>query len=54
MSKQDRQGARTPADLERKYNFGKRFADFEKRISDLEAKNKELEAYIARNAEGGA
>ena len=27
MSKQDRQGARTPADLERKYNFGKTFAD---------------------------
>lgn len=27
MSKQDRQGARTPADLERKYNFDKRFDD---------------------------
>lgn len=27
MSKQDRQGARTPADLERKYNFGKTFAE---------------------------
>jgi hypothetical protein len=27
MSKQDRQGARTPADLERKYNFGKSFAE---------------------------
>lgn len=25
--KQDRQGARTPADLERKYQFGKRFAE---------------------------
>jgi hypothetical protein len=27
MSKQDRQGARTPADLERKYNFGRTFAE---------------------------
>lgn len=27
MSKQDRQGVRTPADLERKYNFGKTFAE---------------------------
>lgn len=26
MSKQDRQGARTPADLERRYNFGRTFA----------------------------
>ena len=27
MSKQDRQGVRTPADLERKYNFGKNFGE---------------------------
>lgn len=27
MSKQDRQGVRTPADLERKYSFGKTFAE---------------------------
>lgn len=27
MSKQDRQGARTPADIERKYNFGKTFSE---------------------------
>ena len=27
MSKQDRQGARTASDLERKYNFGKTFAE---------------------------
>lgn len=27
MNKQDRQGARTPADLERKYQFGKQFAE---------------------------
>lgn len=27
MSKQDRQGARTPADLERRYSFGKSFAE---------------------------
>lgn len=27
MSKQDRQGVRTPADLEQKYNFGQAFSD---------------------------
>ncbi len=27
LSKQDRQGVRTPADIERKYNFGKSFAE---------------------------
>lgn len=27
MSKQDRQGVRTPADVERKYNFGKAFSE---------------------------
>ena len=27
MSKQDRQGVRTPADLERKYNFDKKFSE---------------------------
>ena len=27
MSKQDRQGARTASDLERKYNFGETFAE---------------------------
>lgn len=29
MSRQDRQGARTPADLERKYNFGQAFSNME-------------------------
>jgi hypothetical protein len=43
MSKQDRQGVRTPADLERKYNFGKTFAelmglaqDAQKSVSQME------------------
>lgn len=54
MSKQDRQGVRTPADLERKYSFNKRFAEAmnladdaqetaeqaEKKVEDL---NKELD-----------
>lgn len=30
MSKQDRQGTRTPAGLEQKYNFGRAFSDQEK------------------------
>jgi hypothetical protein len=32
--KQDRQGARTPADVERKYNFGKKFAEVYGMITD--------------------
>ena len=35
MSKQDKQGARTPADLERKYQFGKTFAEIIGLASDL-------------------
>ena len=45
MSKQDRQGARTPADLERRYNFGKTFAQVLGVASD--ARN-EVEAIEAR------
>lgn len=36
MSKQDRQGVRTPADLERKYSFGQSFAQQGTQISRLE------------------
>jgi hypothetical protein len=35
VSKQDRQGVRTPADLERKYQFGKTFAEIIGLASDL-------------------
>ena len=35
MSKQDRQGARTPADLEQKYQFGKTFAEIIGLATDL-------------------
>lgn len=35
MSKQDRQGVRTPADLERKYRFGKTFAEIIGLATDL-------------------
>lgn len=35
-SKQDRQGARTAADLERKYNFGKSFAEVYNLIADVQ------------------
>lgn len=35
MSKQDRQGVRTPADLERKYQFGKTFAEIIGLATDL-------------------
>lgn len=34
MNKQDRQGARTPADLERKYRFGKNMGEAKKAASD--------------------
>lgn len=34
MNKQDRQGARTPADLERKYRFGKNMGAAQKAASD--------------------
>lgn len=36
MSKQDRQGARTVTDLERKYNFGASFAEVYKLIDDVQ------------------
>ena len=36
MSKQDRQGARTAADIERKYNFGQTFAEVYGLVSDAQ------------------
>lgn len=46
MSKQDRQGARTPADLERKYNFGKTFADVFGLTTDLQKYVEEIESEL--------
>lgn len=48
MSKQDRQGARTPADLERRYSFGKTFAEM---LGMAEEAKKEAEK--ANKAIGG-
>ena len=55
MSKQDRQGARTPADLERKYKFGQSFAETMGIATDAQqeandAKAMAAEAYSAANA----
>lgn len=44
MSKQDRQGARTPADLERKYQFGKRFAEIMGLVTDARGAVSEVES----------
>lgn len=43
MSKQDRQGVRTVTDLERKYTFGKRFADIMGVATDAQNKTEDLE-----------
>lgn len=62
MSKQDRQGVRTAVDLERKYQFGKQFAeimgialDAQKSVTEVEStiSDKILEQYttISRDAE---
>ena len=42
MSKQDRQGVRTPADLDRKYNLG----EMKKTLKELVEKVSELEKQI--------
>ena len=42
MTKQDRPVARTPEDLERKYNFGKRFRQIDQTESDHSRKIDEL------------
>ena len=36
MSKQDRQGVRTPADIERKYDLGRDFSEIEKQLSNAQ------------------
>ena len=46
MSKQDRQGARTPADLERKYNFGKSFAELMGMATDAQKSLSEMETSL--------
>lgn len=46
MSKQDRQGARTPADLERKYNFGKSFAELMGMATDAQKSISEMETSL--------
>ena len=46
MSKQDRQGARTPADLERKYNFGKSFAEMMGKATDAQKSVSEMETSL--------
>ena len=43
MSKQDRQGVRTPADLERKYEFKKRFEENKKAAEDAAKATLELD-----------
>jgi hypothetical protein len=47
ISKQDRQGARTPADLERKYNFGQTFAEIMGIATDARDAVVEVEAEMA-------
>ena len=36
MSKQDRQGVRTPADIERKYDLGHDFSEIEKQLTNVQ------------------
>lgn len=45
-AKQDRQGARTPADLERKWNFGKRFAEIMGIATDAREKVDSVESEL--------
>lgn len=49
MSKQDRQGARTPADLERKYNFGKTFAELMGLALDAQKSVSQVESSLQSN-----
>lgn len=48
MSKQDRQGARTPADLERKYDFGKQFSNTDVSNAKLAAQLNQLSQSFAQ------
>lgn len=45
-NKQDRQGARTPADLERRYNFGQTFAEVFNLISDAQTAAEEAQKAV--------
>lgn len=45
MNRRDRQGARTPADLERRYNFEKRFDEAHKAVEDLDHKLNQGEVF---------
>ena len=49
MNKQDRQGARTPADLERKYNFGKTFAELMGLALDAQKSVSQVESSLRSN-----
>lgn len=46
MNKQDRQGVRTPADLEQKYSFGKKFSDLLGLIDDARDKVDSVESTL--------
>lgn len=46
MSKQDRQGVRTPADLEQKYSFGKKFSELLGLIDDARDKVDSVESTL--------
>lgn len=50
MYKMDRQGARTPAQLEQKYRFGKTFAEFEEKQNEQSEKINTLTQIGSSNA----
>lgn len=49
MVKQDRQGARTPEDLERKYKFAKNFAELKREIQLLHDKLDKVVSALEKN-----
>lgn len=54
MSKQDRQGARTPADLERKYEFGQALSEMEeaskKQSDQIARQNNTMNEFIGKSS----
>ena len=46
LSKQDRSMPRTPSDLDRMYNIGKRLAELEKAVADLQQRVKAVEEVV--------
>lgn len=48
MSKQDRQGVRTPADLERKYDFGSKFSDADTSTAKFASQLNQLSATLSQ------